>query len=134
MAYLAWWYARGASGGYGRVGARAPGPRRVRRPREVVCHEKTSRTKRLEWPHTAQYTLAGWWRTEAAGGELSAIEEDTSGAGMLHQMGRGASSPRISVAMTSSGILSSLAAWPPIDWAGALVPHRMGAGASFLEP
>jgi hypothetical protein len=134
MAYLAWWYARDASGGYGRVGARAPVPRRVRRPRGSVCHQKTSRTKRLEWPHTAQYTLAGRWCTEAAGGELSAMEEDTWRADMLHQMGRDASSPRVSGAMTSSGILSSLAAWPPIDWAGALVPHRMGAGASFLEP
>ena len=134
MAYLASWHARDPSGGYGRVGARARGPRRVRRLREVVCQEKTSRTNRLESPHTAQYTLAGRWCTEAAGGELSAREENTWRAGMLHQMGRDASSPRVSLAMTSSGILSSLAAWPPIDWAGALVPHRMGAGASFLEP
>lgn len=106
----------------------------MRRWRGSICHEKTSRTKRLEWPHTAQYTLAGRWCTEAAGGELSAMEENTWRADMLHQMGRGASSPRVSGAMTSSRILSSLAAWSPVDWAGALVPHRMGAGASFLEP
>jgi hypothetical protein len=62
------------------------------------------------------------------------MEENTWRADVLHQRGRDASSPRVSVAMTSSGILSSLADWPPIDWAGALVPHRMGAGASFLEP